>query len=200
MHVSEETPSEPDRPTKWTNQNTAHLATGFALSNERLPNRQLTQLKSTSRRIKIAHKSKTPTHQKTQPKKHQYRNTAHLVAGLALSNERLPPPDESSLGLGDVEDVTHVSVVDLLELLFRGRCAPQKSTKNNVKLTPFGEYCSVQKPKSDSNFKCFVPTTGVLYFTLLEPQSRFGDTPLKLQVICAQNGTAVLKGRKASRG
>ena len=30
--------------------------------------------------------------------------------------------------------------------------------------------------------------------TLLEPQSRFGDKPLKLQVVCPQNGTAVLKG------
>ena len=28
--------------------------------------------------------------------------------------------------------------------------------------------------------------------TLLEPQSRFGDKPLKLQVVCPQNGTAVL--------
>ena len=30
--------------------------------------------------------------------------------------------------------------------------------------------------------------------TLLEPQSRFGDQPLKFQVVCPQNGTAVLKG------
>ena len=30
--------------------------------------------------------------------------------------------------------------------------------------------------------------------TLLEPQSRFGDKPLNLQVVCPQNGTAVLKG------
>ena len=30
--------------------------------------------------------------------------------------------------------------------------------------------------------------------TLLEPQSRFGDKPLKFQVPCPQNGTAVLKG------
>ena len=29
--------------------------------------------------------------------------------------------------------------------------------------------------------------------TLLEPQSRFGGKPLKLQVVCPQNGTAVLK-------
>ena len=28
----------------------------------------------------------------------------------------------------------------------------------------------------------------------LEPQSRFGDKPVKLYVICPQNGTAVLKG------
>ena len=32
--------------------------------------------------------------------------------------------------------------------------------------------------------------------TLLEPQSRFGDRPLKFQVVCPQNGTAVLKGLK----
>ena len=30
--------------------------------------------------------------------------------------------------------------------------------------------------------------------TLLEPQSRFGDKPVKFQVVCPQNGTAVLKG------
>ena len=32
--------------------------------------------------------------------------------------------------------------------------------------------------------------------TRLELQSRFGDTPLKFQVICPQNETAVLKGLK----
>ena len=30
--------------------------------------------------------------------------------------------------------------------------------------------------------------------TLLEPQSRFGDKSLNFQVVCPQNGTAVLKG------
>ena len=30
--------------------------------------------------------------------------------------------------------------------------------------------------------------------TLLEPQSAFGDKLLKFQVVCPQNGTAVLKG------
>ena len=30
--------------------------------------------------------------------------------------------------------------------------------------------------------------------TLLEPQPRFGDKPLNFQVVCPQNGTAVLKG------
>ena len=30
--------------------------------------------------------------------------------------------------------------------------------------------------------------------TLLGPQPRFGDNPLKLQVICSLNETAVLKG------
>ena len=30
--------------------------------------------------------------------------------------------------------------------------------------------------------------------TLLEPQPRFGDKPVKFQVGCAQIGTAVLKG------
>ena len=33
--------------------------------------------------------------------------------------------------------------------------------------------------------------------TLLEPQSRFGDNSLKFQVVCPQNGTAVLKGLTA---
>ena len=33
--------------------------------------------------------------------------------------------------------------------------------------------------------------------TLLEPQSRFGNKPLKFQAVCPQNGTAVLKGLRA---
>ena len=40
-----------------------------------------------------------------------------------------------------------------------------------------------------------VATRGVSRgLTLLEPQSRFGDKPRKFQVVCPQNGTAVLKG------
>ena len=35
--------------------------------------------------------------------------------------------------------------------------------------------------------------------TLLEPQSRFGDKPVKFQVVFPQNGTAVLKGLKAGK-
>ena len=31
------------------------------------------------------------------------------------------------------------------------------------------------------------------HLTPLKPQSRFGDKPLKFQVVCPQNGTAVLK-------
>ena len=38
---------------------------------------------------------------------------------------------------------------------------------------------------------------GLLLLTLLEPQSRYGDNRLKLQVVCPPNGTAVLKGLKA---
>ena len=34
--------------------------------------------------------------------------------------------------------------------------------------------------------------------TLLEPQSHFGDKALKLQVVCPQNGTAVLKGLRGA--
>ena len=33
--------------------------------------------------------------------------------------------------------------------------------------------------------------------TLLEPQSHFGDRPVKFQVVCPQNRTAVLKGLRA---
>ena len=36
-----------------------------------------------------------------------------------------------------------------------------------------------------------------MLLTLLEPQSRFGDKPLQFQVVCPQNGTAVLKGLTA---
>ena len=39
----------------------------------------------------------------------------------------------------------------------------------------------------------FDPVTG-RPLTHLEPQSRCGDKPLKFQVVCPQNGTAVLKG------
>ena len=38
----------------------------------------------------------------------------------------------------------------------------------------------------------------VLHFPL-EPQSRFGDKPLKFQVVCPPNGTSVLKGLKTDR-
>ena len=34
----------------------------------------------------------------------------------------------------------------------------------------------------------------VPFLTLLEPQTRFGDKPLKFQVACPQNGTAARKG------
>ena len=40
-------------------------------------------------------------------------------------------------------------------------------------------------------FSC---TAIVAVLSLLGPQSRFGDKPLKLQVVCPPNGTAVLKG------
>ena len=32
--------------------------------------------------------------------------------------------------------------------------------------------------------------TEPFFLTFLEPQSRFGDNPLKFQVVCPQNGTA----------
>ena len=35
--------------------------------------------------------------------------------------------------------------------------------------------------------------------TLLEPRSRFVDKPLKFQVVCPQNGTAVVKGLSFTR-
>ena len=37
-----------------------------------------------------------------------------------------------------------------------------------------------------------------LTLTLLEPQSRCGDKPLNSQVVCPQNGTAVVKGLRSS--
>ena len=52
-----------------------------------------------------------------------------------------------------------------------------------------------------SHLCSLVPSDGLtgfrlfgLFVLLLEPQSRFGDKPLKLQVVCPQSGTAVLKG------
>ena len=52
------------------------------------------------------------------------------------------------------------------------------------------------------NVRTTITTRGVfgrhafpfLCLTLLEPQFRFRDKPLKFQVVCPQNGTAVLKG------
>ena len=41
-------------------------------------------------------------------------------------------------------------------------------------------------------------TTLPLTLTLLELQSRFGDNPVNFQVVCSQNGTAVLKGLSQS--
>ena len=36
------------------------------------------------------------------------------------------------------------------------------------------------------------------HLTLLEPQSRFGGKPVKFQIVCPQNGTAVLEGLRSS--
>ena len=61
------------------------------------------------------------------------------------------------------------------------------------------------KSRSDRKYKhrldSDVDRKSGLYFpprrlTLLEPQSHFGYKPLKFQVVCPQNGTAVLKGLK----
>ena len=45
-----------------------------------------------------------------------------------------------------------------------------------------------------NRMRCLHPIRNVSSLTPLEPQSHFGDTPLKFQVICPQIGTAVLKG------
>ena len=44
---------------------------------------------------------------------------------------------------------------------------------------------------------CERATSDVRVLTLVEPQSHFGDKPVKFQVVCPQNGTAVLKGLSA---
>ena len=44
-------------------------------------------------------------------------------------------------------------------------------------------------------FLCFVQESNAsMLEPLLDPQSRFGDKPVKFQVVCPQNGTAVLEG------
>ena len=43
-------------------------------------------------------------------------------------------------------------------------------------------------------FDWFVHKIGLRPLTLLEPQPRLRDKPLKFQVVCPQNGAAVLKG------
>ena len=55
--------------------------------------------------------------------------------------------------------------------------------------------CYLQREASGSSDSKGRQATTVL--TLSEPQSRFGDKPLKYQVVCPQNGTAVLKGLTA---
>ena len=47
---------------------------------------------------------------------------------------------------------------------------------------------------SNSHFRVYRPHVFSPLSTPLEPQSRFGDKPLKFQVVCPQNGTAVLQG------
>ena len=39
----------------------------------------------------------------------------------------------------------------------------------------------------------------IVVSTLLEPQSCFGDKPLKVEVFCPEDGTAVLKGLRNGR-
>ena len=46
----------------------------------------------------------------------------------------------------------------------------------------------------------FFSKTCLKALTLLEPQSRFGDKPVKFQVVCPRNGTAVLKGLRRLTG
>ena len=53
-----------------------------------------------------------------------------------------------------------------------------------------------QKYSTGGGFLCDVSWC---VLTPLEPQSRFGGKPLKLQVVCPQNGTAVLKGLSLNR-
>ena len=43
-------------------------------------------------------------------------------------------------------------------------------------------------------FLTMPPFHGIVVLTLLEPQSRSGDKPVKFQVVLSPNGTAVLKG------
>ena len=43
-----------------------------------------------------------------------------------------------------------------------------------------------------------VKAEGLYPWTPLEPQFRFGDKPVNFQVVCPQNGRAVLKGLKAT--
>lgn len=58
------------------------------------------------------------------------------MAGLALGYEGLPPPHERTPGLCDVEDVTHLTLVDLLQLLYhQERFSQQHRTKREVRQT-----------------------------------------------------------------
>ena len=51
---------------------------------------------------------------------------------------------------------------------------------------------------SDDMFKYYFNRPATLCLTLLEPQPRSGDKPVKFQVVLSPNGTAVLKGLRVS--
>ena len=79
-------------------------------------------------------------------------------------------------------------------------------TIDPINYGPPNYYASALRWRYTAHFETFVSTFilrktfltvgggGLLSLTPLEPQSRFGDNPLKFQVLCPQIGTSVLKG------
>ena len=72
--------------------------------------------------------------------------------------------------------------------------SPKRNYNPSVDRTALPCWGTNQSKSNQSSFEHeIVPKTGLRFLTLLEPQSRSGDKPVKFQVVCPQNGTAVLK-------
>ena len=80
--------------------------------------------------------------------------------------------------------------------IHRVLCIPAQSYLYTCDVRAYNK--APQKSSFESLTCSYGHSTGTL--TLIEPQSGFGDKPLKRHVVCPQNGTAVLKGLSVRYG